>query len=118
MKRYSILLAAVTFLAMFIATTTPAKAAFPGGNGYIVFNSDRSGTDNFRIYRMNPDGSAQARLPFDAFNCYDTTPAWSPDGSRIAFNSNRDGDDEIYVIGNEPDATLEKEAVEKLLAGV
>jgi Tol biopolymer transport system component len=29
---------------------------------------------------------------------YDLSPAWSPDGTRIAFASNRDGDSDIYVM--------------------
>ena len=31
----------------------------------------------------------------------DISPAWSPDGNRIAFTSNRSGDNEIYVIDPE-----------------
>jgi len=31
-------------------------------------------------------------------NALDESPAWSPDGSRIAFGSNRDGKGEIYVM--------------------
>lgn len=29
---------------------------------------------------------------------YDSTPVWSPDGTKIAFRSNRDGSDDIYVV--------------------
>ncbi|NKB72518.1 MAG: hypothetical protein GKR89_36035 [Candidatus Latescibacteria bacterium] len=31
----------------------------------------------------------------------DSSPAWSPDGSRLAFASNRTGDDEIYTLNPE-----------------
>ncbi len=45
---------------------------------------------------MNADGGGQARLTANA--AWDGTPAWSPDGARIAFASDRDGDGDIYVM--------------------
>ena len=45
---------------------------------------------------MNPDGSGETNLTSNATS--DGSPAWSPDGQRIAFASNRDGNSEIYVM--------------------
>lgn len=48
----------------------------------------REGVVNKEIYVMNADGSSQARLTNKMGN--DDSPAWSPDGTRIAFRSDRD----------------------------
>ncbi len=70
-----------------------AKAAFPGTNGKILFQSNRDG--NEEIYSMNPDGSDQTNLTKNPAN--DLDPAVSPDGAKIAFASTRDGDNaEVY----------------------
>jgi len=45
---------------------------------------------------MDADGSNQTRLTRDL--ALDGSPAWSPDGRRIAFHSGRDGNMEIYVM--------------------
>ena len=45
---------------------------------------------------MNADGTGVTRLTDNA--AADYSPAYSPDGSRIAFVSNRDGNSEIYVM--------------------
>jgi TolB protein len=50
----------------------------------IAFQSNRDGTNNFEIYKMNSDGSTQTRL-FSNNDQNDVTPYWSPDGSKIAF---------------------------------
>ena len=73
------------------------------GSGQIAFASRRDG--NTDIYVMNPDGSEQTRLTTNAG--LDVSPAWTPDGSKIAFASDRDGtgSTEIYVMnadGSEP----------------
>ena len=62
--------------------------------GTIVFYSDRDG--DYEIYVMNTDGTNVTKLTINT--AYDTAPAWSPDGSKIAFSSDRDGDQEIYVM--------------------
>ena len=45
---------------------------------------------------MNADGSDPHQLTTN--DAMDVSPAWSPDGSRIAFITNRDGNDEVYVM--------------------
>ena len=50
------------------------------------------------IYVMNANGSNQVRL--SSPSTYDTEPAWSPDGPKIAFTSSREATQnfEIYVM--------------------
>ena len=63
-----------------VLAPAPAEAAYPGVPGRIFFQSDRDG--NPHIYSMNPDGSRLARLTTAGAN---TSPALSPDGTRLAF---------------------------------
>jgi Tol biopolymer transport system component len=72
----------------------PARAAFPGANGMIAFNTGRDGDQE--IYVMNADGSGQTRLTIDPRG--DTEPVWSPDGLRIASQVNIGPDAEIFVM--------------------
>ncbi len=66
----------------------------------IVFVSTRESEPTWagsEIYVMNFDGSGQKRLTNTTAHNY--SPAWSPDGSKIAFVSDRDDDDtELYVM--------------------
>ncbi len=78
-----------------------------GGSGSpgdkIVFASSRDG--DYAIFGMNADGSSQGRLTDEGGDLsieggveFQTDPAWSPDGSKIAFASAREGSYDIYVM--------------------
>jgi TolB protein len=78
-----------------------APAASVGGE--IAFASDLDG--DFEIWLtlaphasagVNADGSNLRQLTDNA--AMDISPAWSPDGARLAFISNRDGNDELYTM--------------------
>jgi Tol biopolymer transport system component len=74
--------------ALFLAMLLCALPLIADAQGKIAFNSNRSG--NFEIYVMNSNGSNQTRLT----TAGGVTPAFSPDGSKIAFVSG----DGIYVM--------------------
>ena len=76
----------------------------PGGK-QIAFSSDRDrawefeGWDNRDIYVISTDGTNLINLTNHPAR--DRSPAWSPDGKRIAFSSNRDGNTEVYVMNTD-----------------
>jgi hypothetical protein len=75
----------------------------------IAFVSNRTGSRRAEIWLMNADGTNPVRLTeniqlgtdsFGPFYGTDSSPAWSPDGTKIAFSSTRNGtaNPEIYVM--------------------
>jgi Tol biopolymer transport system component len=77
--------AAVAFVFSAVAACLPVPrseaAAFPGEDGRIAFQSNRSGS--WEIYTMRSDGSDVTRLTRN--DVYDGQPAISSDGRRIVF---------------------------------
>ena len=90
----------------FVSPGVSASAAVTQANGRIAFVSERSEAGGLDIYTMNPDGSGVTRLTTGRGpslepwrQVYNVSPAWSPDGTKIAFASNREpGSIEIYVM--------------------
>src|SRR5947209_8224741 len=103
-RKQSTIAAAVTISYMILASSSvffldmgqqqAFGGTFPGTNGKIAFDSDRTGTE--QIFVMNADGSGQINLSNNGF--YDTNPSWSPDGTKIAFYSSRTSFDQIFVM--------------------
>jgi hypothetical protein len=87
----------VVALAISAIAAGEARAAFPGTNGRIVFETNRDG--NEEIYTMNADGTNRVDLTRNPAD--DTDPRWSADGSRIVFASNRTGNYQIYTMNSD-----------------
>lgn len=78
--RIATFLAVAVLAALFSGT---ARATTPGPNGRIVFASTTNDDLYFDLFSVNPDGSDLRRLTWTPQS--ESTPAWSPDGTRIAY---------------------------------
>ena len=74
---------ALVLLGNLVAMASPARAAFPGTNGKIAFQTDRTGTS--QVFTMNADGTSPVQLTKVNKNSYDA--AWYPDGTGLAFSN-------------------------------
>jgi TolB protein len=89
-----------------LAMPGTAFAAFPGGNGRIVFDSDRDAGFDGDVWTINPDGSDPLNLTADS-DGDDFEGAWSPDGRRIVFvrDPDLDGPDDFELWLMRPDGS-------------
>ena len=86
--RSRLVIPALVAVAALAGAIGPAQSAFPGDNGKIVFTSDRHGGEA-ELYTID-SANAVARLTTSGPGANPVeSPAWSPDGNRIAFA--RDG---------------------------
>ena len=70
------------------AGVSPALGAFPGENGWIVFDSDRHGGD-IDVWTMRANGRDPLPLT-DNSHAFDGNASWRADGRKIAFMSDRE----------------------------
>ena len=84
------------------AGPSPAQATFPGSNGRIAFSLGEAlpggNPSPSQIFSIRPDGSGLRQLTNVPAANTAASPAWSPDGRRIAFQSNVGGAFQLWVM--------------------
>ena len=68
----------------------------PAGRTVLGFEFSGAPRDCRRFWLVNEDGTGLRNLTNHP--AQDTSPAWSPDGKKLAFVSTRDGGSDVYVV--------------------
>jgi TolB protein len=92
MRRMFAVAVAVLTVAGLIGIAAPARAAFPGANGRIVF--DTAFSHRPQIYTIRPGGTGLRQLTHVAKGHSASSPEFSPNGTRIVFTI----DSQIWVM--------------------
>jgi Tol biopolymer transport system component len=80
-----------------LALTAATAQAWPGLNGYMVYGSNRTGSQfSDDVYVSPLDVETPKQLTFRRAD--DGQPAWSPDGARLAFKTTQAGSNQLAVI--------------------
>ena len=93
---------ALTAVALLIAgLASPASALAEGGSdagGRIAFAAAPSGSFDFDVFTVRPDGSGLRQLTNGPAGHSSFNTAWSPDGRVIAFDSDRTGVVQLFTM--------------------
>lgn len=91
-------------VALITGVAGPAGAAFPGENGLIAFATFDLTSSTSQIFTIEADGTGLTTV--GGGPTFNSAPAWSPDGTRLAFDSLRGGNNfDVYVMaadGSDP----------------
>lgn len=96
MKTVKLARAPTAFLLLGVILAAGLRAAFPGENGLIVFDTLDGGAS--QIYTVRPDGSDLRQLTDDSQGGTAFMPHWSADGRLIVYVSDETGNPEIFVM--------------------
>src|SRR5208282_3054989 len=91
----------------------------PDGKRIVYVRQSADVTSDRRVSNLwivNFDGSDHRPLTTGTYN--DSSPRWSPDGTRIAFVSDRDGKSQLYVRWMDSGQTAKLTDVENAPAGI
>ena len=84
---------------------------------YVRQSADVASDRRFsNLWIVNFDGSEQRPLTAGTYS--DSSPRWSPDGTRVAFVSDRDGKSQLYVHWMDSGQTAKLTDVENAPAGI
>jgi len=80
-------------LSLLVVGDASSKSSFVGANGRVVYEGPNG------LWLVNANGSGRVQIPGTTADAH--TPAWSPDGTRIAYQGTHGGDYDIYVINGD-----------------
>jgi Tol biopolymer transport system component len=89
----SVVAIAIAAIAAVLAAPASPTSTFTGENGRVVYEGPNG------LWLVNPNVAGRIRIPGTSAATH--TPAWSPDGTKLAFQDANGGDFDIFVMNGD-----------------